>query len=656
MPRLQHSLRLQITLAIASLSLLFASSTLYSLHVIDQQHADDVLVRLAGRLQFNQQHLTVQAMRYEENAPRDYPSYFRDLRLYFEDLKKTREELSQIIDAFAGNRFDPGLTGGTMAMRPRLPPPSHAAAMELADAWQAFLARLDERIGPDPEEPRLEWAAQSIVEGHAALESAARRLMTTLESDVASRADQANLVNRLLLLAALLVAVGIAAWFYRSVLAPLSVAVEGFKKVANGDFAHKVPVSRNNEIGWLADAFNHLSDRMDALRKLLTRLEQGANLEGTLRTLSETLPPLIPVDWIGVLVIGPDTRIHLEMAFSDGKPDTVGKLSFQPEKTLLEECIRNSEPLHIPDVREMANLSDAYVFLRQLAELGRRDAIFLPIGSGAGIQGVAVFASRYPNNFRSEHLALLRNLGVLVGVSLGRTLQLVENSRLATIGQFASGIVHEIRNPLATISLALDHLGSLSGLPPGAEKRVALAAAEVSRLERTLSDILLYAKPLVLDRTPQDLVELVVETVAAEGTDNRPIEIQSHPCPLVPADRDRIRQVLINLVRNAQQASPPGAAIGIRCRPSGAGWVEVEIANGGEPIPRKLLQRVFEPFVTSKSGGTGLGLPIVQRIVSAHGGEIELESDEQHGTRVLLRLPAASDAAGKPPQPNRETG
>ena len=313
-------------------------------------------------------------------------------------------------------------------------------------------------------EPRLEWAAQSIVDGHATLESAARKLMTTLESDVASRADKANLVNRLLLLAALTVAVGIATWFYRSVLAPLSVAVEGFKKVANGDFAHKVPVTRNNEIGWLADAFNHLSDRMDALRKLLTRLEQGANLEGTLRTLSETLPPLIPVDWIGVLVIGADTRIHLEMAFSDGKPDTVGKLSFQPERTLLEECINNREPLHIPDVREMATLSDAYVFLRQLAELGRRDAIFLPIGSGAGIQGVAVFASRYPNNFRSEHLALLRNLGVLVGVSLGRTLQLVENSRLANIGQFASGIVHEIRNPLATISLALDHLGGLSDL------------------------------------------------------------------------------------------------------------------------------------------------------------------------------------------------
>lgn len=656
MPRLLHSLKLQITVAIAALTLLFIASTLYSLHVIDLQRSDDTLMQLAGRLRFNQQHLTVQAMRYKENAPRDYPSYYRDLKLYFADLKKTRAELSEIIDAFANNHFDPILTGKSMPMRPRLPRETHRQAQELATTWHAFLAKLDERIGPNPEEPRLEWATQWIVSEHAQLEAIAETLTTRLANDVAARAGNANVINRLLLVAALLMAVGIAAWFYGRVLKPLSIAVEGFKQVANGDFSQKVPITQDNEIGWLSESFNRLSERMDALRKLLTRLEQGANLEGTLRTLSETLPPLIPVDWIGVLVVGADGRIHLEMAFSDGKPDTIGKISFDAERTLLEECINNREPLHIPDVREMATRSDSYVFLHQLAELGRRDAIFLPIGSAAGIQGVAVFASRYPNNFRSEHLALLRNLGVLVGVSLGRTIQLVENSRLASIGQFASGIVHEIRNPLATISLALDHLAGVTELPKGAAKRVQLAHEEIGRLERILSDILLYAKPLSLQRTPQDLVELVAETVSAASGDSAPIEIRSAPCPLVPADRDRIRQVLINLIHNAQQASPPGSSIGIRCRPSAAGWVEVEISNGGERIPEKVLQRVFEPFFTSKTRGTGLGLPIVQRIVSAHGGEIELLSDDQDGTRAILRLPTMTDVRPAPDQAAEEAG
>ena len=343
-----------------------------------------------------------------------------------------------------------------------------------------------------------------------------------------------------------------------------------------------------------------------------------------------------------MLVFGPDGRIHLEKAFSDGKPDNIGKLSFEPERTLLEECINSREPLHIPDVRDMAALSDAYVFLRQLARLGRRDAIFLPIGSAPNLHGVAVFANRYPNSYRSEHLALLRNLGVLLGVSLGRTIQLVENSRLATIGQFASGIAHEIRNPLATISLALEHLRGLEDLPDGARKRAELGADEVARLERLLADILLYAKPLTLKRSPQDIAALVTEAIKAEAQVPESIEITSAPCPPVSVDRDRLRQVLINLLHNAQQASPPGGAVKVHCRPVGGVWAEVVIANGGEVIPETTLQRVFEPFFTSKSGGTGLGLPIVQRIVSAHGGEITLKSDAQNGTTAILRLPLAA--------------
>ena len=93
MPRLRHSLKLQISLAIALLTALFASSTLYSLHVIDQQHSDSILVQLAGRLQFYEQHFTVQAMRYRENAPRDYASYYRDLRALLRGPEKDQRRV-----------------------------------------------------------------------------------------------------------------------------------------------------------------------------------------------------------------------------------------------------------------------------------------------------------------------------------------------------------------------------------------------------------------------------------------------------------------------------------------------------------------------------------------------------------------------------------
>jgi signal transduction histidine kinase len=616
---------------------LFAASTLYSLYVIELQHSDDVLVRLAGRLQLHEQHLTVQAMRYKENAPRDYPSYYRDLNLYFEDLKKTRSELTAIINAFASDHFDRSVTGEHMAMQPQLSAPTMAVAVELGDKWETFLAGLDERIGPDLEEPRLEWGAEWIVEQHQPLEAAARQLMVALDEEVSARASKANLVNRLLLAAALIVSLVTAMWFYQRVVRPLAVAVRGFQQVANGDFSHRVPVVHDNEIGLLASSFNHLSGRLDALRRLLTRLEQGATLEDTLKTLSETLPALIPVDWIGVLVIGVDGRIHLEQAFSDGSKAAIGHISFEPDKTLLEECIRNREPLHIADVREIGRLSESYVFLRQLAELGRRDAIFLPIGYGSTTQGVAVFANRFPNSYRPEHLALLGNLGVLVGISLARTIHLVENTRLANIGQFASGIVHEIRNPLATIGLALDYLQQAKGLPPNAGKRVALATGEIARLERLLADILLYAKPLTLDRQPADLGWLIREIVGGDEPGYPPTLLELETCDDVPMDKDRMRQVLLNLIANARQASPPEQAIRVRCVKQGD-WAKVEIYNSGEPIAPKALERLFEPFFTTKTQGTGLGLPIVKRIVSAHGGEIGITSDSG-GTVATLRLP-----------------
>ena len=645
MPKFLQSLKTQIVLAILLLTGLFAASAFYSMYVIEQQGSDDTLLQLAGKLQYKQQLLTVQAMQYKENAPRDYPSYYRDLQLYFQDLKRVRVELNDLITAFSDNDFSPLLADADMAMMPHLTAHCHAIATELGEAWLSFSDGLDGRIGDDPEEPRLEWGAEWILEHHDGLKDITANLIETLENDITSRTKQANAVNRLLLAFAILVALGTALWFYWRVLKPLATAVSGFRRVANGEFSYRVPEVYNNEIGWLVGAFNRLSNRLDTLRKLLTRLEQGGDLHSTLDILSETLPNLMPVDWIGVLVVGVDGKIHLEKAFSDGKPDPIGQQSFEPDHTLLAECINTREPLHIADVNEMSHRSESYVFLRRLGELGRRDAIFMPIGAENTLKGVVVFASRFPNSYRTEHLELLRNLGVLVGVSLGRTLQLVESTRLANIGQFASGIVHEIRNPLATISLALEHVRGLNTLPDGAIKRVHLASDELTRLERLLSDILLYAKPLALDRSPQNIAELIAIMIAGEFGDDERFQVETSRCPLVPADRDRIRQVLLNLIRNAEQASPEDSPIRIRCDVDGADWVKIEIQNGGDPIPEKILARVFEPFFTSKSQGTGLGLPIVQRIIEAHSGEISITSDAQHGTRVTLSLPVTGRPA-----------
>ena len=199
---------MQVVVAIGVLSGLFAASSLYSMHVIDQQHSDDALLQLGTRLQYHLEHLAVQAMRYRDNAPRDYPSYNRDLRLYFADLKRTRNELAKLVRAFAERRFDHQVMGEDMAMAPQLPVACYPLADRLTQAWQKFSIGLDERLGGDMDEPRLEWGAEWIVEHRQGLEQVISELIDTMEAEVQTRAEWANQLNRLMLTFALLVAIG----------------------------------------------------------------------------------------------------------------------------------------------------------------------------------------------------------------------------------------------------------------------------------------------------------------------------------------------------------------------------------------------------------------------------------------------------------------
>jgi signal transduction histidine kinase len=107
---------------------------------------------------------------------------------------------------------------------------------------------------------------------------------------------------------------------------------------------------------------------------------------------------------------------------------------------------------------------------------------------------------------------------------------------------------------------------------------------------------------------------------------------------MVSVDRDRFRQVVLNLLQNAFQASPPGEVIRMSCT-AGERWVEITVRNGGDPVPERELQRLFEPFYTTRGQGTGLGLSIVRRLVGAHGGSVHLTSSVEEGTVATVRLP-----------------
>lgn len=639
-----QTLKFQIVVALGLLVSLFAGAILYTLVMLNHQRSDDLLIRLAGQLQLTHQHLSMQAMNYKENAPRDYPTYYRDVKLYYRDLSSNRKRLQEIIDAFATNRFNRDLTGAHMYAEPQIDPATQQAAIELQARWQAFSRTLEEKLGPDEQEPRLEWAAEWVLQQHAELELATSQLWQTLQRAVDQRANEATLFGRLILVAGLGITALILLWFYVGILRPLNVALHGFRTVATGNFAHRVPVPVDNEIGWMIGAFNQLSSRLDAMRNLITRLQEARSLDETLAAVSDTLPGLVPLDWIGILIQGPDGRMHLQQAYSDGKPEPIVQQAFELSGTMLEECLHTGNPIHIESVRETALLDRHYRFLGFLASHQREEAVFVPIIGSKPIVGIAVFASRNPNTYRGEHLSLLYNLSHLFSVSFGRTVTLVESSRLATIGQFASGIVHEVRNPLATISLALEHFSGLPALPINSRKRAGIALKECARLSRLMEDILLYAKPLQLKLENIGLSEVFGAFDAASTVSDSRVSIDNDALQRLPSialDKDRIRQVILNLLDNALQANgqdPRGVRVSAAADRD-TETVNLVISNGGDVIPEQHQGRLFEPFYTSKPGGTGLGLPIVKRIIDAHGGDISIRSNTKEGTVVTIRLP-----------------
>ncbi|MBI4780741.1 MAG: GHKL domain-containing protein [Oscillatoriophycideae cyanobacterium NC_groundwater_1537_Pr4_S-0.65um_50_18] len=221
--------------------------------------------------------------------------------------------------------------------------------------------------------------------------------------------------------------------------------------------------------------------------------------------------------------------------------------------------------------------------------------------------------------------------------------QLAEKEHLAAVGALAASIVHEIRNPLTTLWMWLNYCQH-QDLSEVAMERLSLALADGDRLQRLLNQILLYAKPQTLQRQELNLNQLVVETL--EVFQHTPVALDrklefwhsSTPVFLI-ADPDKLKQVLINLLTNACEAVSDGDSIYIGVKLIGGDRIGLQVHNGGTSISSDQLPKLTEPFYTTKATGTGLGLTIVQQIVEAHAGAIQIESSETHGTTVTVTLP-----------------
>jgi len=225
---------------------------------------------------------------------------------------------------------------------------------------------------------------------------------------------------------------------------------------------------------------------------------------------------------------------------------------------------------------------------------------------------------------------------------------LAQHGKMASLGILSSGVAHEINNPLGVI---LGYAGYLEGKMAEDDpnyKYIHEIKRESKRCKKIVQDLLSYARTPRPSLEPVDLNDLLAQIAdfAANHTDMRGVTIRTQFAPNLPKvhlDGDQMRQVAINLILNAGGAMPDGGTLTIRSEAVDPQHVRMVFSDSGCGIPPENLEKIFEPFYTTKERGTGLGLAITRQIIEQHHGEISIASDPDKGTTVTVTLPIERD-------------
>lgn len=221
--------------------------------------------------------------------------------------------------------------------------------------------------------------------------------------------------------------------------------------------------------------------------------------------------------------------------------------------------------------------------------------------------------------------------------------ELQRSERLAALGKMAAGVAHELRNPLSSIKgLAVLLKSQLSAFGSGVETADVLVK-EVERLNRSIGELLDYARPGQLRREPTAIGDIIKKTVSLVQVDAESYKITlvldlAAELPTVHVDRDKLNQVVLNLLLNAIQAMSNGGILTVRTERD-EGMIVISIRDSGIGIPPENIPRVFDPYFTTKSNGTGLGLALSAKIIEEHGGAMRIFSTPNEYTEIRVMLP-----------------
>ena len=435
----------------------------------------------------------------------------------------------------------------------------------------------------------------------------------------------------LALLLSLLSAIAAAFLISERLSAPLGMLAEGTHAVSKGDFSRRHPVQSKDELGVLTESFNLMTQQLEEARTVTQRNQHEvesarAYLESILSNLSS-----------GVLVFDEELRLRT----TNLSAEQILKIPLTHlEGLTMEECVAKAPQLH----------SLESTILRELhSERAGEWQCQVERSVDEGNQVLLLRGSRLPQDSGGG--------GVVVFDDITNLLQA---QRTAAWGEVARRLAHEIKNPLTPIQLSAERMQhklaeKLSGQDAEILQRsTEIIVNQVDALKRMVNEFSEYARAPKLELHLLDINKLVEEVLALYERTNEGVEGELAPhielllnsnLPLVRGDSARLRQVIHNLLQNAQDTLTGTTEPTITVRTEVLqGSVSLSVSDNGGGFPDEVRARAFEPYVTTKPKGTGLGLPIVKKIVEEHNGTIQIENILPHGARISITLPMTAES------------
>lgn len=403
---------------------------------------------------------------------------------------------------------------------------------------------------------------------------------------------------------------------------PLNKLIEKTTEIQKGNYGTEVDISSNDELGKLALTFNDMSRTLNKDREEIELKQE--KIQMLLNAFEKSNAAICVLDLSGKMI---EVNTEFSNIIGADKADLYDKIIFKKIQ-------------RIPRLDELLELLNKFNGKEKLEEE-------IKINTSEGQKNYLVSISPFIVNTTEPAGYLLIAIDITKIKELET--QLAHSEKLAALGKMAAVLTHEIKTPLTSIKMNSEMLAD--SLKLGEDDRISMniIQKEINRLNNLVKEVLLFAKQMVLNKVSFDIHDLIDEIIQSLGnkfSDKNFIVINDVRNVNVFADRDKLHQVFLNLILNSYESSGNNGQLTIESNIDN-GRISINLNDNGKGIPEEMRDKIFEPFYTTKSSGTGLGLAVAKKIIELHNGCIELVTTGEEGTIFNIKLELNEKGNGK---------